>query len=482
MRLSQQNTANQIQTAKGSFLFGNTFEILKNPVAFLSKLAKNYGPVVTVRLGGIKYYVLQHPDYVRHVWLENYKQYRKPGATKLLRMFLGEGLSTSNGELWLRQRRLMQPAFHSKKLQYFTDIINEEVTAFINGLNEIPDNTKIDVTHQFLKLTIRIISRSMFNIHFDEEIDLMVNKLDELASYAATWMKSPVKIPTSWPTPANKLFKKNCEIFDAIIYKIIDRRRDEMASGRSSVNSDLLDMLLNFYDEETKTTINEKLLRDEVVTIFMAGHETTAQTLSWMFYHLAKDKEINEKIKAESKIVSDSKPLLFEDFAKLGYSRQVIQETLRLYPPIWAVVRKPIKDDIINGLHLQSGSNVLLNIYGLHHHPNYWEQPENFYPEHFSAAKEKSRPAFVYVPFGGGPRLCLGHNFAMLVMQSVLCRIVQAFEFVVPEDYIPAVEPNITLRAKQGIQLIIKKIPTYNNTRIVNEEKNKYEESNTSSL
>ena len=467
MILPQQNTTNQHQAVKGSFLFGSTFEIVKNPVAFLSKLAKNYGPVVTVRFGGRKYYVLQHPDYVRHVWLENHKQYRKPGATKLLRMFLGEGLSTSNGELWLRQRRLMQPAFHSKKLQYFTDIINEELTVFINRLNEIQDNTNIDITHEFLKLTIRIISRSMFSMHFDQEIDLMVNKLDELASYAASWMKSPVKIPTSWPTPANKFFKKNCEAFDAIIYKIIERRRNEMANGLSLANSDLLDMLLNYCDEETKTPINEKLLRDEITTIFMAGHETTAQTLSWMFYHLAKDKEINEKVKVESKIISHNKPLAFEDIAKLTYASQVVKETLRLYPPIWAVVRKPIRDDTINGLHLRSQSNVLLNIYGLHHHPNYWEQPEKFYPQHFSREKEKSRPAFVYVPFGGGPRLCLGHNFAMLVMHIVLCQVVQSFEFIVPEDYTPVVEPNITLRAKQGIQLIIKKQMTCNNARVM---------------
>ena len=482
MTISKLTTSNQLDKAKGSFVFGNTFEILKNPVAFLSKLAKNYGPVVTVRFGGRRYYVLQHPDYARHVWLENYKNYRKPGATKLLRMFLGEGLSTSNGELWLRQRRLMQPAFHSQKMQYFTDIINEEVTAFINRLNEIPDNSKIDLTHEFLKLTIRIISLSMFSMDFNEEIDLMVNKLDELACYAASWMKSPVKIPASWPTSANKLFKKNCETFDSIIYKIIDRRRNEIANGRSPVNGDLLDMLLNYCDEETKNPINEKLLRDEVTTIFMAGHETTAQTLSWMFYHLAKDKEINEKVKAESIIISNGKPFLFDDTKKLAYGRQVIQETLRLYPPIWAVVRKPIKDDIINGLHLQSQSNVLLNIYGLHHHPNYWEQAENFYPEHFSREKENSRPAYVYVPFGGGPRLCLGNNFAMLVMHIVLCRIVQSFQFTVPENYVPIVEPNITLRAKQGIQLIIKKIPTDNDIRFANTKNNKHEESSAASL
>jgi len=482
MIVSQLTTNNQFNKAKGSFVFGNTFEVLKNPLAFLSKLAKNYGPVVTVRFGGRKYYVLQHPDCVKHVWLENYKQYRKPGATKLLRMFLGEGLSTSNGDLWLRQRRLMQPAFHSQKMQYFTDLINEEVTAFIKRLNEIPDNSKIDLTHEFLKLTIRIISRSMFSMDFNEEIDLMVNKLDELAFYATSWMKSPVKIPTSWPTSANKLFKKNCETFDSIIYKIIDRRRNEIASRRSSANNDLLDMLLNYCDEETKNPINEKLLRDEVTTIFMAGHETTAQTLSWMFYHLAKNKEINEKVKVESSIISNGQLLLFDETRKLTYCRQVIQETLRLYPPIWAVVRKPITDDIINGLHLRSQSNVLLNIYGLHHHPNYWEQPEHFYPDHFNREKENSRPAFVYVPFGGGPRLCLGHNFAMLVMHIVVCRIVQSFQFTVPENYVPVVEPNITLRAKKGIQLIIKKLSAGSDIRIKNTEKNKYEESNTSSI
>ena len=460
MPLPQNSAVLQVDAVEGSFWTGNTFEILKNPVAFLSKLAKNYGPVVTVRFAGRKYYVLQHPDYIRHVWLDNYKQYRKPGATKLLRMFLGDGLSTSNGELWLRQRRLMQPALHSQKLKYFTEIINEEATAFINKLNKIPDNSRIDITHELLQLTIRIIGRSMFNIHFEEEIEIMVKALEELATYAASWMKSPVKIPTNWPTSANKVFKKNCDIFDTIIYKIIARRRSEMSGGDAPINNDLLDMLLNFFDEETSSPINEKLLRDEVATIFMAGHETTAQTLSWMLYHIAKDKEINEKVKAESIIACGDKSFVFEDIAKLIYTKQVIQETLRLYPPIWAVVRRPIKDDIIGELHLPAQSYVLLNIYGLHHHPDYWEQPENFDPAHFSAANEKARPAFVYVPFGGGPRLCLGHNFAMLVMHIVLCRIVQSFEFIIPENYVPIVESNITLRAKQGIQLIIKKLTT----------------------
>ena len=455
---SQKIGMQKTNVASGNFFFGNTFEVLKNPVAYLAKLANNYGPYVIVRFAGKKYYVLQHPDLVKHVWLANHKQYRKPGATKLLSIFLGEGLSTSNGELWLRQRRLMQPAFHTESMKYFTEVINEEVTVFIKKLDKIPSGTNVELNHEFLQLTIRIISRCMFTIGFEEEINTMVDALEALAAFAAGWMKSSVKIPTSLPTIANKKFKKNCGVFDEIIYKIIERRRKEMVNEPCRRNRDLLDMLLNFSDEKTKLPLNEKLLRDELTTIFMAGHETTAQTLSWMFYHLAKEKVISEKVKAESKKVCNNSPVLLEDVPMLTFTKQVIQETLRLYPPIWAVVRKPVLSDAIGELHLPAKSNVLLNIYGLHHHPLYWEYPENFCPEHFSDANVKARPGFVYVPFGGGPRLCMGQNFAMLVMQIVVSRMSQSFEFSVPENYVPEVEPNITLRAKRGIQLIINKV------------------------
>jgi cytochrome P450 len=224
------------------------------------------------------------------------------------------------------------------------------------------------------------------------------------------------------------------------------------------VYNDLLDMLLNFRNEEMNSPMDDKLLRDEVTTIFMAGHETTAQTLGWMLYHLAKEKNITNKLKAEAGSVCNNQMLLFDDIPKLTYTKQVIQETLRMYPPIWAVVRTPLTDDNVHGLYIPKHSNVLLNIYGLHHHPDYWEKPDEFYPNHFSVDAEKQRPAFVFNPFGGGPRLCLGHNFAMLVMNIIISRVTQSFEFNVPEGYKPRVEPNITLRARNGIQLLIKKI------------------------
>jgi cytochrome P450 len=458
MNSSYNEVCREPEILKRKPLLGNTFLALKNPVDFLGKLANDYGPVVTVDFFGKKYFVLQHPEYIKHVLLQNHKTYCKPGATQLLKLFLGEGLSTSNGELWLRQRRIMQPAFHKQRLQLIVNIINEETTLFISKLNSLTSATHINISHEFLQLTISIISRAMFSTALKDEMEKMVDALEALAMYASSWMKSLIKIPAHWPTPANSRFKINCKIFDQIIYGIIERRRKEINNGQPSSYGDLLDMLMNYFDEETRSGMSDKLLRDEVTTMFMAGHETTAQTLSWILYHLAKEKEILQMAKNEgAKILNERLPAL-DDLPALSYTKQVIMEALRCYPPIWALVRKPLSIDNINGIKIPALSSVLINIYGMHHHPGYWDTPGAFNPEHFSIEQQEQRPQFAYLPFGGGPRLCLGNNFAMMVMQVVVSRLCRHFEFDVPAGYIPQVEPNITLRARNGVQLIIKRI------------------------
>jgi cytochrome P450 len=289
-------------------------------------------------------------------------------------------------------------------------------------------------------------------------MDTMMNALEALAMYASKWMKSIIKIPTGWPTPANINFKNKCKVFDDIIYNIIERRRKYMADPLLPAHEDLLDMLMGYYDEETKDGMSEKQLRDEVTTMFMAGHETTAQTLSWIFYHLAKEKQVIQKAKNEATTVLNGGLPALEHLSQLIYTKQVINEGLRCYPPIWALVRKPYNNDDINGIKIPASSNVLINIYGMHHHPDYWDTPDDFNPEHFNAAAEQQRPQFAYLPFGGGPRLCLGSNFATMVMQVVVSRVSQCFEFAIPGGYVPKIEPNITLRAKGGVQLVLRKM------------------------
>jgi cytochrome P450 len=446
---------NETKVLNRKHLLSNTLHVLKNPVDFFGKLTKDYGPIATINFLGKKYFIVQHPESIKHVLLQNHKTYYK-GAAKLLSIFLGDGLSTSNGELWLRQRRIMQPAFHKQRLLVMLNIINEETTSFISRLNIVDHKKPINISQEFLQLTISIISRAMFSTALKEEMQKMVDTLEALASYASAWMKAVIKVPVNWPTPANNKFKNNCKVFDDIIYGIIKRRRNRSDAHDPSVEPDLLDMLMDYYDEETKCGIPDKQLRDEATTMFMAGHETTAQTLSWIIYHLAKDKEIYYKVKNEGNVIFAKQIPAFDDLPDLVYTKQVIQEGLRHYPPVWALVRKPFNDDVINGIKIPALSTVLINIYGMHHHVGHWQTPEVFNPEHFNKEQQEQRHPYAYLPFGGGPRLCLGNGFAMMVMQVVISRLCQHFEFDVPDGYEPKVEPNITLRAKDGIRVILK--------------------------
>lgn len=458
MNQSFNATFHEADIVKGKPFFGSTFAVLKNPLNFLIQLTKKYKAVVVVRFGCKKYFILQHPDFIKHVLHDNHKNYQKIDTTKLLSLFLGDGLTTSTGELWLRQRRIVQPAFHKQKMNAIFNVINEETNEFILRLKNLDDKTCININHELMQLTIAIISRSMFGISLIAEMNEMIINLEKMTNFASSRMKRLVNLPMYFPSPANKQFKKSLQKFNNLVYQIIEKRRNELATENElSVHDDLLDMLLHYQDDETNLPMDKKLIRDEVTTIFMAGHETTAQSLSWILYHLAKDKLISQKINAEAEMVSGDNFLSFDSIAQLTYSKQVIQETLRCYPPIWAFVRSPICDDTIHSIKIPAQSNVLLNIYGLLHHAEYWESPESFNPEHFNSENEKKRPPYVFIPFGAGPRVCIGQNFAMMIMHVVVNRLVKDFEFTIPEGFVPEVEPNITLRAKKGIQLILNK-------------------------
>jgi cytochrome P450 len=231
-----------------------------------------------------------------------------------------------------------------------------------------------------------------------------------------------------------------------------------MAGQEGIQHDDLLNLLLNYFDEESGAPISRELLRDEVTTMFMAGHETTAQTLSWMLYQLALNKDVNIKVREEGIEVIGNRLPDYEDISKLKYTRQVVHETLRCYPAFYALARKTLGNDNLLGIHIGPGTNVLLNLYGLHRHPAFWKNPDRFDPTHFDPEVDAKRQPYVFLPFGGGPRLCLGSNFAMMVMQVVISRMASQFSFDVPDGFIPEIEPNISLRAKGGIWLHIRKV------------------------
>lgn len=448
----------KIERLKRRAFFGNTRRILKNPVSFLGDLVVQYGPVLRVTIATKKYLVLQDPDIIKYVLQDNHRTYDKLGITKILRLFFGEGLVTSNGELWVKKRRLIQPIFHKGRLSHILDIINEETSHFIESLGQKRSESQLNITREMLALNMAIVNRALFSNDDKEELRSMMIVLEDLTNYATRWMRSLIKVPISWPTPANIRFRKNCEKYDKMIYEMIERRRTYKRNDHLPSHDDLLDILLDYTDEDTNDEMNDKQLRDEITTMFMAGHDTTAHTLSWICFELAKNKGFSKKMNRESiEVLKNELPKL-DDLPRLGFTNKVIKEGLRHYPSISAIQRRPLKDDFYKGIKFKASSHLLINIYGMHHHPDYWINPEEFNPGRFNSKSDQHRHPFVYIPFGGGPRRCIGSSFAMMVMVVVLSRLYEKFEFDVPKGYIPEIVPNITIKTKEGIPLILRRL------------------------
>ena len=440
-----------VPALKGLPFLGSAIPIMKNPLNFLVNLKTNYNDIVKVKIAGKNYYIIQNPEATRHILQENSKNYFKPGAAKMMKRFLGDGLATSNGELWLKQRRIMQPAFHRKRIDEFAENINHETTLFIQHLERLSEDKPVNINNEFLKLTLNNINKTMFGTDMKDRLDEVAKVINDLLLSASGSVTSLVKFPLYIPTPDNRRFLRANKAFEKIIYEIIERRSKE----KEGHHADLLDMLLHAYDSETQSYMSIQQLRDEVSTIFMAGHETTAQTLSWIFYHLAKYPVVYKKIEEESTAIGD-RQLTMNDFQKLPWSRMVIDETMRLYPPVWVMARKSFKEDIVLGYHLPAASTVLINTYGMNYDETYWHQPFEFLPDRFHTDNKEQRHPFLFIPFGAGQRPCIGSSFAMMVMQTVIMRLVQRFEFHIPNGFTVVPEPNITLRAKNGIQLLIR--------------------------
>lgn len=455
---SETKTSLKIEHLKSGLFFRNTRRILNNPVAFLGDISKNYGPVLRINIAGKKYLILQDPEVIKHVLSDNHRGYHKFGITKILRVFFGEGLVTSNGEMWIKKRRIIQPAFHIRRISNILNIINEETNNFIQTLNRLPSGSQVNMSEEMLRLNVSIVNRALFSNTDQKAMESMMLILEELTNFATQWMKSIIKIPLNWPTASNIKFHKNYQEYDRIIYAMIDRRRVYKKENRGPLHNDLLDMLLENIDDDTPDEMINKQLRDDITTMFMAGHDTTAQTLSWICYEIAKNKEIGNKLNREVKDVLNEESLKLEDLSKLEYTNKVIKEGMRHYPSISAIQRRPIEDDVFNGITFKKSTRLLINIYGMHHDPKYWNAPEQFDPERFTEEEEQQRPPFVYLPFGGGPRRCIGSNFAIMVMQVVTSNLLKSFAFEVPKGYIPVIVPNITIKPKDGIPLIIHKM------------------------
>ena len=408
------------------WLFGSGYVLRERAHEVMPRLIKKYGEIFSLSLPLTRLVIAAKPEYAKYVLVDNNKNYQKSLAYDMLKLLLGNGLLTSEGEFWKKQRRLAQPAFHKQKLADLTAMMVRKAHQETDSLKAKAESGEyFDVAPQMTNLTLEIISEAIFSNGVDDKADLISQQITLLNQYATDKLNAPIRLPALFPTPANVKERKAIKILDKIIFDIIDKRRKEGVS-----KSDLLSMLLDARDEDTGEAMDNKQLRDEVMTIFIAGNETTANAMAWTLYLLSQNPEAEEKmIKEIDEKLDAGVELNFQNVLRFQYVRQVIDESMRLFPPAWVVGRRNNEDDEIGGYHIKKGTNVLMPIMYFHRSEKYWDEPLKFKPQRFASELKNNIDRYVYFPFGGGPRLCIGNNFAIMEMQIILISMYRKYKF-----------------------------------------------------
>jgi cytochrome P450 len=438
---------------KGFPLLGSLPALLQDPFRFMVAARATYGDIYTLDLGVSKAVVLNHPRHAQYILRDNAHNYRKGGPMwDAVRDLLGNGLLVSEGDFWLRQRRMMQPQFHRQHLAGLTNLMVEAINEALNTWEQAAtQGTNLDLPTAFNRLTMKVIVKTLFGTalsasEMDEFAEAMTFALDYMVSAMVT-----KPLPKWLPIPGKKRFQAAIAVADALTYRMIRECRE----GQS--HNDMLALLLNTVDEETGEAMTDQQLRDEILTLFLAGYETTSIALSWAYYYLAQHPETMQKLYTEVDTVLAGRQPTFADLPNLPYSRMVLSEAMRLRPPSWWHPRTAVADDEIDGYPIPAGTQVISLTYMYHRHPEMWDNPEAFDPERFAPENAAQRHKFAWIPFGAGQRLCLGRDFAIMEGQLALALIAQRYH-VRPATERP-VEPMLssTLRPKGGIPATITK-------------------------
>ena len=439
---------------RGYPVLGVLPHLRSNPIRTFLDAADRYGDFVHLKAGPYHGFLASDPVDIKHVLQDNARNYHKSPLYDRLRDSLGNGLLTSEDSFWLRQRRLAQPAFHRQRLMAMADAMVDSTEQMLERWDRIASlGETIDVVAEMMSLTQSIIVRTMFSTDLGAAAAI-VNRAWPIINRRIGETFWSTKLETSLPLPANRRFWRALKELETVVYQIIADRRQTRRE-----ESDLLSMFLAARDDETGTGMTDHQLRDEVVTMLLAGHETTSLALSWMYFLLSQHPDVERRLVDEVDRVIGNGRAAFEHVDRLTLTRRTIEESLRLYPPAWGFSRRALADDEIHGYRIPKGSLVFLIPFVVHRRPKLWPDPERFDPDRFAPEQEAVRPRFAYLPFGGGPRGCIGNQFAMIEAQLIVAAIAQRYriELVPDQDIRP--EALITLRPAPGIRAILKRGP-----------------------
>ena len=430
---------------KGHVLGANLREYARDPLGFLSGCAREYGDVVKLRFMGQTLYLLSHADLIEYVLVENDRNFTKTRLLRRNRRLLGEGLLTSEGEFWRRQRRLAQPAFHRKRVAAYGGVMAGFAERSVEGWR---DGQTIDVHEEMMRLTLEIVATCLF----DADIGAEANDIGRAMKVALEDFSSQrrlIRIPKSVPTPHNVRFERAARKLDRIVGMIIEERRKTEEDG-----GDLLSMLM-FTEDASGERMTDKQLRDEVMTLLLAGHETTANALSWTFWLLSLTAVAEAELAGELERVLGGRVPTMADLPNLPYAERVLKESMRLYPPAWLTGREARAGCEIGGYRMPAGTTALMSQWVMHRDARYHPDPERFDPDRWTVEYERGLPRFAYFPFGGGSRQCIGADFATAEASLILATVAQRYRMELAPGQNVEPYPSITLRPKRGIRMVL---------------------------
>lgn len=416
-----------------------------DPLGYFSGIVREYGDIVGLRILNFRIYLVNHPDYIEDVLVNHPRKFIKGRVLQANKRVFGRGLLTSEGDFWLRQRRLAQPAFHRARIAGYASTMVEYTERL---LNEWQPGEERDLHKEMMRLTLQIVGKTLFDADVERDAQDVGKSLELLLELGANFGRA-IFIPQWLPTPTNLRLEYAIRRIEKVLYRIIAEKR---AAGRDA--GDLLSMLLAAQDEDG-SRMTDKQLRDEAITLFLAGHETIANTLSWTWWLLAKNPAAEAKLHAELRTVLGGRAPSLDDLPKLAYTNHVITESMRLYPPAWGSARTAIEDHEIAGYKVPRGSGVSFAQWTVHRDPRWYDAPEEFRPERWEGDLVKQLPRFAYFPFGGGPRLCIGNNFALMEAALILATTAQKYRFRLVEGHPVVPLASITLRPRYGIRAVL---------------------------
>src|SRR3984957_16885302 len=416
-----------------------------DPLKYFTGIIREYGDIVGLRILNFRILLINHPDHIEDVLVNHPRKFIKGRVLQANKRVFGRGLLTSEGDFWLRQRRLAQPAFHRARIASYASTMVEYTERL---LHEWQDGEERDIHKEMMRLTLQIVGKTLFDADVEGDAQDIGKSMELLLELGADFRRT-LFIPQWLPTPTNMRLERAIQQIEKVLYRMIAEKR---ASGRDA--GDLLSMLLAAQDEDG-SRMTDKQLRDESITLFLAGHETTANALSWTWWLLAQNPAAEEKLHAELDALLGGRAPTLDDVPRLHYTELVLTESLRMYPPAWGTARVAVEDHEIGGYTLRKGMGVALSQWVMHRDPRWFDAPGEFLPERWEDGLAKRLPRFAYFPFGGGPRQCIGNTFALMEATLGLATIAQRYRFRLIEVHPVVPLPSITLRPRHGIRAIL---------------------------